>query len=139
MAIRQQKKLSSLAIVPGIRMDLNPLSQVNGSARILRNFIPERGRLIRKAFSPDYIVPSLAIGEGPNNPSAFVGGTWTNPSNVATSNDVYATSTDPTTQLYVTGFSFTAAIVRLPSINFGKIPGKFSKAIQVCLLDIKRW
>ncbi|KKL08035.1 hypothetical protein LCGC14_2579990, partial [marine sediment metagenome] len=55
MGIRNQQKISSLGIVPGIRLALNPFAQQVGSARILRNFIPERGRLARKGFSPDFV------------------------------------------------------------------------------------
>ncbi len=41
--------------MPGIRLALNPFAQQVGSARILRNFVPERGRLARKSFSPDFV------------------------------------------------------------------------------------
>lgn len=58
MGIRNQQKISSLGIVPGIRLALNPFAQQVGSARILRNFIPERGRLARKSFSPNFITSS---------------------------------------------------------------------------------
>ena len=54
MGIRNQQKISSLGIVPGIRLALNPFAQQVGSARILRNLIPERGRLARKSFSPNF-------------------------------------------------------------------------------------
>ena len=58
MGIRNQQKISSLGIVPGIRLALNPFAQQVGSARILRNFVPERGRLARKSFSPNFITSS---------------------------------------------------------------------------------
>lgn len=125
MAIRQQKKISSLAVVPGVRLDLNPLSQLNGSAHSLRNFIPERGRLIRKAFAPDYTVISSSTSEGPNNPSAAISvhnpsasisDAWLSPTNVFTSNDARASVTFgsvPLTResdfLDITGYGFSVA------------------------------
>lgn len=51
MAIRNQTKLSTLPIVPGVHLDLNPFAQAQGSARLLTNFIPEQSRLTRKAPS----------------------------------------------------------------------------------------
>ena len=60
MGIRNQQKISSLGIVPGIRLALNPFAQQVGSARILRNFVPERGRLARKGFSPNFVAAPTA-------------------------------------------------------------------------------
>ncbi|KKL11549.1 hypothetical protein LCGC14_2544720, partial [marine sediment metagenome] len=64
MGIRNQQKISSLGIVPGIRLALNPFAQQVGSARILRNFVPERGRLARKGFSPDFTSRNLFSNTG---------------------------------------------------------------------------
>ena len=54
MAIRQQSKISSAGIVPGVRLDLNPYFQRPGSARFLQNWIPEKNRLLRKPFAPKF-------------------------------------------------------------------------------------
>lgn len=61
--IRNQSKASFIAVAPATRLDLNPFAQAQGSARIVRNFVPERGRLARKAFSPKFTtLPSTASG-----------------------------------------------------------------------------
>jgi hypothetical protein len=52
MPTRNQQKLTTASIVPGVRLDLNPFAQRAGTARLLRNWIYERGRLMRKPFSP---------------------------------------------------------------------------------------
>ena len=54
MAVRLQQKISAESIVPGIRLDINPFHQRMGTARILDNWIPEKTRLIRKAYSPAF-------------------------------------------------------------------------------------
>lgn len=54
--IRNQTKITSVAIMPDVSLDLNAFSSKLGSARVLRNWVPERGRLARKAFSPDFTV-----------------------------------------------------------------------------------
>ncbi len=50
--IREQAKVVTRNIVPGMSLDLNPFAQAQESARILSNFIPERSRLTRRAFAP---------------------------------------------------------------------------------------
>lgn len=60
--IRGQNKTSSVAIMPDVSIDLNPFTTKPGSARVLRNWVPERGRLARKAFSPDFTVKPDAAG-----------------------------------------------------------------------------
>ena len=62
MGIRKQQKTSSITILPGLALDLNPFAQTAGSARVLRNFIPERGRIARKTFSPDFTVAPTPAG-----------------------------------------------------------------------------
>jgi len=52
--IRNQQKVSSTNIVPGIRLNLNPFEQRSGSARVLRNWTPTFNRLTRKAFAPKF-------------------------------------------------------------------------------------
>jgi len=52
--IRDQKKITSLGLVPGITLDQNPFASGGNSARILRNFVPDKGRLLRKPFSPRF-------------------------------------------------------------------------------------
>lgn len=54
MATRNQQKTSAASIVPGVRLDLNPFFQRAGTARLLDNWIPEKNRLIRKAFSDKF-------------------------------------------------------------------------------------
>lgn len=56
MPIRNQAKVSTASLVPGIRLDLNPFSQRVGTARLLRNYIPERNRMIRKPYAPPFQV-----------------------------------------------------------------------------------
>lgn len=64
MAIRNQTKVSTVTILPGLALDLNPFSTRLGAARVLRNWVPERGRLARKTFSPRFAVrPDLAGGD----------------------------------------------------------------------------
>lgn len=52
MAVRNLDKKSSATLVPGLRLDLNPFAQTAGSCRVLDDVIVERGRTIRKAYSP---------------------------------------------------------------------------------------
>lgn len=54
MPIRNQAKISSASIVPAVRLDLNPFTQRQGTARLLRNWIPEHSRIMRKPFSPGF-------------------------------------------------------------------------------------
>ena len=62
--LRNQRKLTALQILPGISLDLNAFTQAPGTARVLRNYIPERGRLKRKAFAPDFtITPNTVSGD----------------------------------------------------------------------------
>ena len=61
--IRNQQKVSSTNIVPGIRLNLNPFEQRSGSARVLRNWTPTFNRLTRKAFAPKFhATPDTASG-----------------------------------------------------------------------------
>jgi len=62
VAIRNQTKVSTLAIVPGMALDLNPFSTRLGAGRVLRNWIPERGRLARTTFAPQFTVKSDVAG-----------------------------------------------------------------------------
>ena len=50
--IRNSQKVSTLPIVPGISLDLNPLSSEAMSARRMENWIPDRGRLVRVPPAP---------------------------------------------------------------------------------------
>lgn len=64
MAVRSQTKLSTSSLVPGVRLDLNPFAQRAGTCRLLENWVPERGRTIRKSYSPPFqTVPTLATGQ----------------------------------------------------------------------------
>jgi hypothetical protein len=64
MSIRNQQKISTVTILPGLALDLNPFSTRLGAGRVLRNWIPERGRLARKTFSPQFTVkPDIAGGD----------------------------------------------------------------------------
>lgn len=54
MAIRKQQKVASASIVPGVQLNLNPFQQTIGTARILRNWHPNRNRLLRKPFAPQF-------------------------------------------------------------------------------------
>ena len=64
MAIRKVQKISSASIVPGVRLSLNPFAQQIGSARVLRNWVPERNRMMRKPFAPQFhTTASTATGE----------------------------------------------------------------------------
>lgn len=145
--IRNQRKASSVTIAPGLALDLNPYASQVG-ARVLRNFLPERGRLARKTFSPQFTVKPTAAGgdvwhtrnfryyragapenklitfradgkvwdrqstweqelypstaatvAGPRSDSTAtdLGASWTNPTNVASSNDARATTSFVTT------------------------------------------
>lgn len=63
MAIRNNQKISTLGLIPGIQLDQNPFAQANGTATILRNVINDSGRMMRKPFSPKYFAEaSLASG-----------------------------------------------------------------------------
>jgi hypothetical protein len=42
--------------VPGTRLDLNPFGQRPGTARVIRNFVPERSRFLRKSYAPQFQV-----------------------------------------------------------------------------------
>ncbi|KKK51284.1 hypothetical protein LCGC14_3116500, partial [marine sediment metagenome] len=116
MGIRNQQKISSLGIVPGIRLALNPFAQQVGSARILRNFVPERGRLARKSFSPNFI-SSSSFSQGLNNPSTgeHVAGSdvdWTGPESITSSDDSRTVSSSissgsVTDTLRAAGFGFS--------------------------------
>lgn len=52
--IRGTSKITTASLVPGIRLDLNPWAQRMGTARILRNWIPEKNRVLRKPFAPKF-------------------------------------------------------------------------------------
>ena len=58
MAIRKQQKVASASIVPGVQLNLNPFQQTIGTARILRNWHPNRNRLLRKPFAPKFHSPA---------------------------------------------------------------------------------
>jgi hypothetical protein len=154
MSIRGQQKISTVTILPGLALDLNPFSTRLGAGRVLRNWIPERGRLARKTFSPQFTVkPDTAGGDvwhvrnfrytragAPENrvlifredgrlyqrqstyeqelwPSGAatsvsgplsdatgsdLGASWTNPTNIGSSNDARATASIVTTGIKTT-------------------------------------
>ena len=95
--IKGQEKRTAVSIIPGIRLDTNPLVQPIGSARILRNFVFERHALRRKEFSPDFTAAPFTFGSagtitsGTTYPGTASGSSWTNASNATASDDTYAT------------------------------------------------
>ena len=103
--IKGQTKQTAISIIPGVRLDTNPLVQPAGTARMLRNFVFERHALRRKEFSPDFTTAPFTFGsDGTIETSTIVAGSgvtqgdgdattvaWTNASNVTASDDTYAT------------------------------------------------
>ena len=103
--IKGQTKQTAISIIPGVRLDTNPLVQPAGTARLLRNFVFERHALRRKEFSPDFTTAPFTFGsDGTIETSTIIAASgvtqgdgdattvaWTNASNVTASDDTYAT------------------------------------------------
>ena len=104
--IKGQTKQTAISIIPGVRLDTNPLVQPAGTARLLRNFVFERHALRRKEFSPDFTAAPFTFGsDGTIETSTTLAGSgvnqadgsastpaWSNASNVTASDDTYATA-----------------------------------------------
>jgi len=52
MAIRGQEKIETIALIPGMHIELNPYAQSNAVARIMRNFILDKTRMRRWPYNP---------------------------------------------------------------------------------------
>ena len=158
--IRGQEKRTAVSIVPGLRLDTNPIVQPAGTARLLRNFVFERHALRRKEFSPDFTAAPFTFGDdGTIETSATLAGAgatqadgsastpaWSNASNITASDDTYATAVfgvgaeGSTEYLRASGFGFsiplTATITGIEVHVEGKRTGSLVTTIGKVFLVV---